>query len=178
MTYLGPIPLEVLNQCAQLEKEATAFKAAGDWSGAIAALHHVKALHGDLYQSTRLAKFFQQAGRFDEAIAEIDWLVAHSATWAKTSFGHQPMTVVQCQKVSWLMRIYKDAALICKRAKRADLHATYESRHVDYLALLRKIQPVAEEDMKAKAKMWEESLSPRLRAMRALRAKAKALPTK
>ena len=27
MTYLGPIPLEVLNQCAQLEKEATAFKA-------------------------------------------------------------------------------------------------------------------------------------------------------
>lgn len=176
MTYLGPISIEVLNQCAELEKDATRFKDQGDWTGAIATLRHVKALHGDLYQSTRLAKFLQQGGCFDEALIEIQWLADHAQVWAKAMFGHQPVSIAQRQKVSWLTRLYKDGALICKREKRPDLQLSFEKRSADFAELLSKVRPVAEEDAKvraAKRKAIIDARQERLRKHKASLAKGK-----
>ena len=156
-TYLGPLSEAVLAQSAALEKQATARKKEGDWAGAIAALREVKALHGGLYQSTRLAKFLQQSGQFEEALQEIEWLVEHSPHWAKTMFAHQPAAVLQRQRVGWLIRVHGDAILICKRAKRTDLQAEHEQKKAAYASLLEQINPVADAQRTALAKGWEKA---------------------
>ncbi len=156
-TYLGPLSEVALEQSAALEKQATALKKEGDWDGALAALRKVKALHGGLYQSTRLAKFLQQAGHLDEALQEIEWLVEHSQQWAKAMFAHQPAVVLQCQRVGWLVRVYGDAVLICKRAKRTDLQAEHEQKKAAYASLLEKLKPVADAERAALTKGWEQA---------------------
>lgn len=153
-TYLGPLSGAVLEQSAALEKQATALKKEGDWNGALAALRKVKALQGGLYQSTRLAKFLQQADRLEEALQEIQWLVDHSQQWAKTIYAHQPATVLQRVRVHWLMRVHGDAILICKRAKRLDLQAEHEQRQAEYAGLLEKLKPVAEAEKKSLVEGW------------------------
>ena len=153
--YVGPLSEDVWARSAVLEKQATALKKQGDWAGAIAALRKVKALQGGLYQSTRLAKFLQQAGQFQEALQEIEWLVEHSQHWAKAMFAHQPAAVLQRQRVGWLIRVYSDAILICKRAKRPDLQAAYEQKQAVCAELLEEIKPVAVAEKTALAKGWE-----------------------
>jgi hypothetical protein len=49
-------------QVAALNREATAAKRAGDWARACALLAQAKAIEGEAYAQTRLAKFLQQAG--------------------------------------------------------------------------------------------------------------------
>ena len=154
----------------QLDRKATALKDAGDWAGAIAALRKVKALHGGLYQSTRLAKFLQQAGHLEEALQEIEWLVEHSQHWAKTMFAHQPAAVPQRQRVGWLIRVHGDAILICKRAKRTDLQAEHEQKKAAYASLLEQINPVADAQRTALAKGWEKAKESGRRAMAAFHA--------
>ena len=168
--YLGPLSEAVLEQSAALEKKATALKKEGDWDGAIAALRKVKTLHGGLYQSTRLAKFLQQAGHLEEALQEIQWLVEHSQEWAKAMFAHQPAAVLQRQRVGWLIRVHGDAALICKRAKRTDLQAEHEQKKAAYASLLEQINPVADAQRTALAKGWEKAKESGRRAMAAFHA--------
>ncbi|MBX9836008.1 MAG: hypothetical protein K2X65_07510 [Burkholderiaceae bacterium] len=174
--YLGPLSTAVLEQSAALEKKATALKKEGDWDGAIAALRKAKALHGGLYQSTRLAKFLQQAGHLEEALQEIEWLVEHSQEWAKAMFAHQPAAVLQRQRVGWLIRVHGDAVLICKRTKRSDLQAEHEQKKDAYASLLEQINPVADAERTALAKGWEKARESGRRAMAAfLAARAKRI---
>ncbi len=142
-------------RAAELNKQATALKKAGDINGAVAVLQQIKDDAGPLYQETRLAKFLQQAGRVDEALAEIQWLLDHSHVWAQTMFGHQPVAVVQCQRAVWCEHIHADAALICKRAKRPNQQAHHEELQQRYGAIRQRLRPLADADMKAKRKAFE-----------------------
>lgn len=155
------------SETSRLNKQATALKKAGDMPGAIAALRRVKTLEGELYQETRLAKFLQQAGQVDAALVEIQWLLDHSQAWAQALFGHQPASVIQCQRAGWCSRIHADAALICKRAKRADLQAQHEALQERYGAIARRLRPVADTEIKAKFTAWEEAKAKAIAAARA-----------
>jgi predicted trehalose synthase len=137
-------------ESARLNKQATALKNAGDMPGAIAVLRRIKALEGDLYQDTRLAKFLQQAGQLDAALAEIQWLLDHSQTWALALFGHQPTSVIQCQRAGWCARVHTDAALICRRAKQPDLQAQHELLRDRYASIRERLQPLAEAERRTK----------------------------
>lgn len=141
----------------QLDRQATACKKAGDWDGAIAALRQRKAIMGVQYTDTKLAKYLQQAGRFDDAMAEVQWLADHAQAWAVGSFSHQPATVVQCQRAGYLARVYGDAVLMCKRAKRPDLQAQYQQRQDAYSQLWAKLKPLADADAQRLKAGWAQA---------------------
>lgn len=138
----------------QLDRQATALKKAGDWGGAIAALQKRKAIMGLQWQDDKLAKYLQAAGRFDEAMTEIQWLLDNSHAWAVASFSHQPASTLLKQRATRRSQIHGAAALICKRAKRADLQAEHERLRDACWELKEKLTPVAEADMKQRMRAW------------------------
>ena len=131
---------------AALNRDATAAKREGDMARAVDLLKQAKARQGDMYQETRLAKFLQQAGRVDEALAEIQWLRDRSTAWAKAMFGHQPASTRLKHQVRWQAELEWDAALICKRAKRPEQEAEHRKRFETLAALRDKLGPVADAD--------------------------------
>lgn len=134
-------------QVAALNREATAAKRAGDWTRACALLAQAKAIEGEAYAQTRLAKFLQQAGRLDEALAEIQWLIDRSHARARANASPRDGAVMtQYMRLVELVGIYDDAILICKRAKRADLQADYEARRAAYESLRAKLGALSGED--------------------------------
>lgn len=138
-------------ETSRLNKQATELKKDGDMQGAIAALRRVKALEGELYQDTRLAKFLQHAGQVETALVEIQWLLDHSQAQARASFGHQPASVIQGQHASWCARVHADAALMCKRAKLPELQAQHEQLQERYASIRSRLKPLADADMEAKS---------------------------
>lgn len=114
----------------QLERRATELKRSGDLSGAIECLQRAQVMRGILRSETRLAKYLQEAGRFDEAIEEINQMIAESLAWADGNFDHKPRSVRRCQQAGRVASLHDDAALICKRegAKEQLVHHEQESR--------------------------------------------------
>lgn len=139
----------------QLDRQATALKKAGDLKGAIAALQKRKAIMGLQWQDDKLAKYLQAAGRFDEAMAEIQWLLDNSHAWAQALFSHQPTSVQLLQRTIRRGQIHGAAALICKRAKHHDLQAQHERLGNACWDLREKITPVAEADMKQRTQAFD-----------------------
>lgn len=134
-------------QVAALNREATVAKRAGDWARACELLAQAKAIEGDAYAQTRLAKFLQQAGRLDEALAEIQWLIDRSHARARANASPRDGAVMtQYMRLVELVGIYDDAILICERAKRADLQADYEARRAAYESLRAKLGPLSGAD--------------------------------
>lgn len=146
---------ESQNACAALNREATQAKKAGDIDRAVALLQKAKAIAGQDYDDTRLAKFLEAAGRFDEAMVEVKWLLDNSTYWAKSFFSHQPASVLLRQKTFHCARIHKDAALICRRAGRADLREHHVQMHGKLMDLVDKLDPVIESDENARRLEWE-----------------------
>lgn len=144
--YINPRIKEI----GDLNKQATALKASGQIEAAIECLYTIKTMIGEDYEDTRLAKFLQHAGRVDEALAEIDWLLARVDIWAKRLFGHQPASVARAQAASKRSRIHKDAALICKRAKLDTKQARHEELAQQWHDKWALLNPVAREDMRRK----------------------------
>lgn len=139
----------------QLDRQATALKKAGDLKGAIAALQKRKAIMGLQWQDDKLAKYLQAARRFDEAMAEIQWLLDNSHAWAQALFSHQPTSVQLLQRTIRRGQIHGAAALICKRAKHHDLQAQHERLGNACWDLREKITPVAEADMKQRTQAFD-----------------------
>ncbi len=139
----------------QLDRKATAMKKAGDWSGAIAALRKRKALLGVSYQDDKLAKYLQAAGRFDDAIAEIQWLIDHSHAWAQSMFSHQAASVLESQRMMRRAQIYDAAALICKREKRHELEAEYVHQGDACRSRRRELELVAKGDTAFRKLDWQ-----------------------
>lgn len=133
---------------AALNREATQAKKAGDMTRAVSLLREAKARQGDLYHDTRLAKFLQQAGRVDEALAEIQWLLDKSDRWSKEMFGHGPTTGRLRQKAMWCGQVHGAAELICQRAGLTDLSQAHSQRKSAFWSLVAKIDPVAQADHK------------------------------
>lgn len=139
----------------QLDRQATAFRKSGDWQSAITAMEKRKTLLGAQYQDTKLAKYLQAAGRFDDAMTEIQWLQDNSQAWAKNMFGHQPRSVMQCQQAGWCARIHAAAVLICKRAKRPDLQDAHQQLYEHYAGMAKQLRAVSSDEMAAKREAWE-----------------------
>lgn len=152
---MTPHPME--SESYQLERQATELKKAGDWDGAIAALRHVKALAGDSYEDTRLAKYLQDAGRFEEAMAEIQWLLDRCAQQCRALFGHQPEVTMQCQQAGRMATIHAAAALICKRAKAADLQAHHEAQAAQWAEERLRLDLLSRQVQKDKSSAWEQA---------------------
>lgn len=82
-----------------LHKEATVLKLAGDWNGAVAKLELAKKimlLENRVYTEgmwTRLAKFLQYAGRYDESMKEFDFLMSDLERRIKDQHGIDDPTV-------------------------------------------------------------------------------------
>lgn len=132
----------------RLNQIATAFKKAGDMASAIKTLRKIKADSGDVYADTKLAKYLQSAGLFDESMREIQWLLDHSHAWAKALFGHQPVCIIQCQRAGWCARVHSAAALICKRSKQPELQAKHQEFYERYLSISRRLRPIGNADEK------------------------------
>lgn len=130
----------------ELDRKATALKRDGDLDGAIKALYQRKAILGIGYMDTKLAKYLQAAGRFEEAMTEIQWMLNNSHEWALTFFGHHPSSVILEQRTSWRIRIHKDAELICKRAKNQKLQLEHEQQRQVLLPILEKLRAVTKAD--------------------------------
>ena len=150
-----PNPLEAPEY--KLDRQATAHKKAGNMDAAIAALRQRKALLGLDYRDDKLAKYLQDAGRFDEAMAEIDWLLATCQAYALNTFAHQPTSVIQSQRCHHMASIHAAAVLICQRAQRPDLQALHEQRRDAYQQLRAKLEPVAKADKKQHWAFWENA---------------------
>lgn len=131
---------------AALNREATVAKDAGDWQQACALLYEAKAIEGDYYEETRLAKFLQQAGRLDDALAEIQWLIDRSHVRSRAKPRTNGAVIAQYMRLVELVGIYDAAILICKRAKRPDLQAGYASRRSTYESLRARLGVLSGED--------------------------------
>lgn len=139
----------------QLDRRATACKRAGDWAGAIDALQKRKALLGMQYDDDKLAKYLQAAGRLDDALAEINWLLDHSHERTTELFGHQGAVVRMHMHASYTERVCKSAVLICKRAKEPALQAGYQSQVEHYGKLRERLEPMAEKERLARFAVHE-----------------------
>lgn len=151
---------------AELNRQATQAKNRS-YAEAVALLQEAKAIKGDLYEDTRLAKFLQQAGRFDEAMAEIQWLLDHINAQAQDALGQQPASLLLRYRIYRRAEIHKAAALICKRAKRHDLQAEHERQRDACMALAEKMEPVVDADQNARIQAWEAARAGGPQAMRA-----------
>ena len=156
----------------QLDRRATALRRAGDWDGAIAALRQRKALLGLQWDNDKLAKYLQRAGRFDEALAEIDWLLEHSQARARELFGHQPVSLQQSQHAGYCARLHAGAALICKREGRADLQGQHHRLAERYGAIWQRLEPIARADAKEARLRKQEEIAEMRRQFRADRSRS------
>jgi len=140
-------PAEIIeSEQYQLDRQATACKRSGDWPGAISALRRRKELLGVQYDDSKLAKYLQAAGHFEDALAEIKWLIDNSHARVNELLSHQPPTVRLLQHAIHTAQVYSAAALICKREKRPDLEAGYQALSRQYLALRERLEPLARAD--------------------------------
>ncbi|WP_320382195.1 tetratricopeptide repeat protein [Zoogloea oleivorans] len=153
------------NRVGDLNKEATAAKRAGDWVKAIRLLREAKEAEGDSYANTRLAKFLQESGDFEGAMEEIEALIKNSRVWTEGMFGHQPRSVQRAGQASWISRIHKDAALICKRAKNAKLQAFHERECERWFAMKKKLDVSAKKDKADERQGWEDAKKQGARGM-------------
>lgn len=151
----------------ELDRRATALKKAGDWGGAIAALRRRKSIMGVQWQDDKLAKYLQAAGHFDEAMAEIQWLLDNSHAWAQWGLSHQPASVLLLQRTIRRGQIHGNAVLICKRAKASELMAQHERERDACWSLVEKIRPVAAADQATLKKGWEQARQSGVKAMAA-----------
>ncbi|MDP3652445.1 MAG: hypothetical protein Q8R67_12255 [Rhodoferax sp.] len=114
---------------ADLNRRATDAKAQKDWSTAIELLRQAKARQGDEYQEPRLALFLQQAGRFDEAMVEIEWLLARISSQCDAQFPNASTLLQQYSIASRHASIHEKARLICHREKRHEMAASHQILH-------------------------------------------------
>ena len=142
-------PSELINsEQYQLDRKATACKKAGDWSGAIAALRERKALLGLGWDDLKLAKYLQQAGHFDQAMQEIDWLLLYTPQRIASDYSHRRASTQLAIKASALARVHDGAALICKRAKEGELQGQHEEMALRYWSIKARLEPIARKEDK------------------------------
>lgn len=122
----------VYEEFAALHRKATEFKDARQWDEAIACLRKAKALVGpdgcSVQRLCRLPLFLQQAGHFDEALAEFQELLDNAEAANQDAFGHQRKNVREKFLHLRLSEIYGHMMTACKRQKRSDLLELYREK--------------------------------------------------
>ena len=141
---------------AELNRQATQVKSSS-YAQAVVLLKEAKAIKGDSYVDTRLAKFLQSAGQFDEALSEIQWLIDRSHAWALDMFSHQPQSVLLRQRAVRRAEIYDAAVLICTRQGRPDLVTKYKHLRRVCRDAAARLDPIADADRKARDQAWKDA---------------------
>lgn len=131
-----------------LDRQATALKKAGDMNGAVAALRKRKALLGLLYDDTKLAKYLQEAGYFDEAMAEIQWLLDTNQERLALliTSPHFSKSARLASHARWCGSFHKAAALICKRQGLPEQRKQHESTAEKYFSIWERLDPIGEQE--------------------------------
>lgn len=136
-----------------LGREATEFKQNKRWPEAVDCLVRQRAIAQDCSQGLdmptllRLPLFLQQAGRFEEALAEFERLAKDAealvASWISPSSSEATralMIAIDRQ------RVYDKARVACKREKRSDLEAHYRSLAEELAAAVDLLQEVVDRE--------------------------------
>lgn len=140
---------------ADLNRQATAAKDRKDWDSAVQILRQAKAHQGEMYQDTRLASFLQQAGRFDEAMTEFEWLLQRVPEQCKAQAASQSQTYLYSCVVRRYETIHNAIRIAAKRAKRVDLVEKHQALVDTYQSESEKLEPILERERKAERKAYE-----------------------
>lgn len=125
-------------ETAELHREATRLKDAGDWDGAVAALQKAQErMRKSNFSHTteswvRLPLFLQQAGRFEEAMTEFNRLLDEVDDLMAKEFSHQPERFWAGFAYYPRVVIYNKMKVACKRQKLPDDAAKYEALRDEY----------------------------------------------
>jgi hypothetical protein len=147
-------------ETAALLREATAAKNGKNWDRAITCLFEAKVRMGDGYpidSRLRLPLFLQQAGRFEEAIMEFQWLIDQVRPRIERSLDQTSANVRRATIASDMAHIYDKTRLACKREKRFDEAKRYGSLSEQHRAVWQKLQPLIECEQKAKGQRADVS---------------------
>lgn len=157
---------------ADLHREATRHKQAKDWAAAIACLQRAQALMRTHELSNtvetwlRLPLFLQQAGRFEEAMAEFGLLLEEAKPLIARDHAHATANVRRSLLASHLARIHDKMRVACKREKLFEQAAHHEHLAEQQWAVHAKLRPLIDAERKRKYEAHEARMA-------ALRAKPK-----
>lgn len=153
-----------VDRVSELHRRATAARDAGDLPGAIACLRQAQEIcRANLYgcctieQWTRLPLFLQQAGMFEEAMAEFQRLIDEADARSLSEHPHFPDDIALLMAYSRRARIYDKMRIACKRAKRADLEARYAKLSQDEQRKAEVAQKKVTAWQKRKRAEWERA---------------------
>lgn len=118
-------------ESAELLREATRLKSEKDWNGAIEALKKADARTGTV--GVRLPLYLQQAGRFEEAMAGFNKLLAEVESQAAKNFSHHPERFWKGFSYFPRSNIYDKMRLACKRQKLPEEAGKYEALRDEFL---------------------------------------------
>lgn len=137
---------------SDLNKRATELKRAGNMAGAVAVLRQVRALLPHSFSTVdaeawlRLPLFLQQAGQFDEAAREFDWLLSVVDAWVasdhpdaepavREGFAHAHRATIYDK-----MRVaYKRQGKVQEAGSYGDLAQKHSDAHAQWLDEQRKL---------------------------------------
>lgn len=137
----------------RLNREATAAKESGDWNLAIFCLRQAREqmlLMGDLPGSLRLPLFLQQAGKFDKAMREFEWLLLGVRSYVRCAFDHASANVRRSVEASHRARIYDKMRLACQREKRPKDAAVWADLREKNRKIKRMLDPLIQAERKKK----------------------------
>ncbi len=161
VTVSGKTPVQ--EEFAELHRRATKFKDAKQWEEAIACLRKAKELtspcgDGNTVQSLcRLPLFLQQAGHFEEALAEFQELLDNAELAIEHEFGHQRKNVRERFLHLRLSEIYGHMQTACKRQKRLDLLEAYSEKAAFHYAKFRRMKSAQDA---AERRKYKQSVNP------------------
>lgn len=147
---------------ADLNRQATQARSEGDMDKAVAFLKQAKQRQGDAYEDTRLALYLQHAGRFDEAMAEFDWLLNHLEQQVESALAHTTPTSRKARLAYGRQVIHNKARLVCKREGRNDLAQLHGKLTDQYEQEAHKLRTAADRAERRSSQRRHEKLAAKL----------------
>ncbi|MDP2430505.1 MAG: hypothetical protein Q8O33_00565 [Pseudomonadota bacterium] len=157
-----PTPEE--REVADLNREATRHKQAKDWDAAIACLQRAQALMRTHQLSNtveiwlRLPLFLQQAGYFEESMAEFNALLSDAKPLIARDYAHATANVRRSLLSTHLARIHDKMRVACKRQKLFEAAARHERLAEQQWAIHAKLRPLIDAERKKKYQAHREKM--------------------
>lgn len=154
----------------RLNREATEAKKIKDWERAVVCLQLARERMRDstcshtLESWLRLPIFLQQAGRFDEAMAEFNLLIQDTKPRIDRELAHALPYARRFSIASSLMRIYDKMRLACQREKLPRETERYAKMSEQQRDIREKLEPlVIAEEKKRSDDYWKKVKADRAR---------------
>ena len=158
----NPVDQEI----ATLHRDATALKDK-NWPEAVRLLRLAGSLDAqhqrwiETARMIRLPLFLQQAGHFDEALAEFKQLIPRVPLQLQATLGHCSKLFLRAMAHHETALIYDKMRLACKRQKRLDLASDYEMRSQTHSDAWEALQPQLEMELEAEQAALEARVNAR-----------------